>query len=347
MNRGGFPMKKLISITLALMLCLSFMVPVALAEKAPEDYSGTVMVYTSTGEDVVLKLKAAFEAKYPNVTLDYYYAGSGKVVTKLSTEFETNAVACDIAWMADPSAQLTWKNEGRLMAYESPFAADIDKIFKDEDNMFTAARMVIMGISYSTMTCSDEEAPYTFWDMAKEDFAGQIVMADPSNAGTTKAAVYALVHCPDYGWKFFEDLKANGLELESSSGNTMNKVAAAAYKLCIGVDYNTKNMADQGSPIGFHNTTDVVVACPCPIAIPAGAPHPELAKLLYDWLLDPEGGQKVLANECNMTVSNPKTSIPEGMINAEEAAKVALPIDWKDMEANGADMLAQFDALFK
>ena len=321
--------------------------PAETTGKANEDYSGTVMLYTSTGEDVVLKLKEAFEKVYPNVDLQYYYAGSGKVVTKLSTEFETNAVNCDLVWMADPSAQITWKNEGKLVPYESEYSADIDAAFKDPDNMFTGARMVLMGISYSTMTTSDEEAPYTFWDMADEKWNGQIVMSDPSNAGTTKACVYALVHNENYGWDFFEAVKKNGIELESSTGNTMNKVAAGAYKLCIGVDYNTRNMAESGSPIGFHNTTDVVCAVPCPIAIPQGCPNEELAKLLYDWLLSPEGGQKVLANECNMTVTNPNTSIPEGMMRADAAAAVAMPIDWVDLAETGADMLAEFDKLFK
>ncbi|MCR5731560.1 MAG: ABC transporter substrate-binding protein [Sphaerochaetaceae bacterium] len=308
---------------------------------------GSVMVYTSTGEDVVLKLKEAFEAKYPNITMDYYYGGSGKVVTKLSTEFQTKAVTCDLVWMADPSSMITWKGEGNLVPYKSPNAEAIDAKFKDSEDYFTAARMVIMGIGFSTTATSDAEAPYTFRDMLNPKWKGQIVMADPSNAGTTKACVYALVNDPGYGWKFFEDFKANGGELESSSGNTVNKVAAAAYQLCIGVDYNCRNMAENGSAIGFHNTTDVVCACPCPIAITKGAPNEENAKILYDWLLDPEGGQKVLANDCNMTVTNPKTSIPAGMIRADEAARVAMPIDWIDMKVNGKAMLEKFDALFK
>lgn len=316
-------------------------------EKTNADYSGTVMLYTSTGESVVLALKEAFEKEYPNVDLQYYYAGSGKVVTKLSTEFETNAVSCDIVWMADPSAQLTWKNEGKLVPYESPYAADIDPVFKDADHMFTGARMVLMGIAYSTMTTSDEEAPYTFWDMADEKWYNQIVMADPSNAGTTKAAVYALTHNEKYGWEFFEALKANGLGLESSSGNNHNKVASGAYKLSIAVDYSIKNLAANDSPVGFHNTTDVVCAVPCPIAIPKGAPNEELAKLFYDWLLNPEGGQKIMANECNMTVTNSKTVIPEGDMPADVAAAVAMEIDWVDLAENGDEMLAKFDQMFK
>ena len=333
-------MKKLVALILALML-------VCAACAALAEPSGTVMLYSSTGEDVILKLKEAFEAKYPDVTLEYYQAGSGKCVTKLSTEFETNAVACDVIWMADPSAQLTWKSQGKLVPYVSEHAANVPEFFKDPDNAFIAGRVVLMGISYSTITSSKEDAPTTFWGLCDEKFQNQIVMTDPSASGTTKAAVFAMVNSEKYGWDYFKKLKEFGCELESSSGNTMNKVAAAAYQVCIGVDYNTRNMEDQGSPIGFHDTTDDIIAVPCPLAIPQGAPNEELAKLFIDFVLDPEGGQKVLANECNMTPVNTLTAMPEGMTNPAIISDIAMPIDWNDLEANGNAMLEEFDKIFK
>ena len=41
------------------------------AAAGAEDYKGTVMLYSSTDEGVIIALKEAFEKKYPNVTLDY------------------------------------------------------------------------------------------------------------------------------------------------------------------------------------------------------------------------------------------------------------------------------------
>ena len=70
------------------------------AAEGAGDYKGTVMLYSSTDEGVIIALKEAFEKKYPNVTLDYYAATSGKCVTKLATEFQSGTVACDLAWLA-------------------------------------------------------------------------------------------------------------------------------------------------------------------------------------------------------------------------------------------------------
>ena len=106
-------MKKILALVLACAMALSITM-VACAEADPASYSGNVMMYSSAGEDIVLAIKAAFEEKYPNVTLDYYAATSGKCVTKLATEMQANAVACDVFWPADFSTTISMKNSNQL-----------------------------------------------------------------------------------------------------------------------------------------------------------------------------------------------------------------------------------------
>ena len=315
--------------------------------KAPEDYEGTVMLYSSADEGMILKYKEAFEKKYPNVTMEYYFAGSGQIVTKLSTEMEANAVGCDVVFLASPDSFITWKNQGKLMAYESPFAADVPEALKDADGAYCSAYVILMGLGYSTPICSAEEAPKTFKELTDPKWKDQFVMPDPNTAGSTKAAVWALVNHPDYGWDFIQALKDNGVGLESSTGNAENRVVSAAYKAGLGCDYRFLNLIDNGTPVGFNVTQDVIATCPCPIAIPAAAPNEELAKLLYDWIIDPEGGQALMANECNLTVVNTKTVLPENITSADEVAKLAIPVDWNEMVEGVGDMLAKFDAIFK
>lgn len=311
----------------------------------PSSYKGTVMLYSSTGEDVVIALKNAFEAKYPNIKLDYYAATSGKCVTKLATEFQSGTVACDLAWLADPSAMIALKTENHLESYQSPFAEQIDAKFKDDEGYYCGARLLLMGMTYSTLTCSDEEAPHNYDEVLNDVFKNQIVLTDPTGSGSTKALVYALVNNSNYGWNYFESLKELGAELQSSSGSTNNAVAAGSYKIAFGVDYNTKNLIAEGSPLGWHDTKDIV-AVPCPIAIPAGAPNQELAKLLYDFILDPAGGQ-ALMTQYNITPVVDGVELPEGMMAATDVAGQALPIDWNDLASVSNELLDKFDSIFK
>ena len=111
-------MKKILAVILALALMLCCTAYACAEEPDPTSYSGNVMLYSSAGEDIVLALKEAFEEKYPNVTMDYYAATSGKCVTKLATEFQANAVACDVFWPADFSTTIAMslQNIGQSMA---------------------------------------------------------------------------------------------------------------------------------------------------------------------------------------------------------------------------------------
>lgn len=307
--------------------------------------SGTVMLYTSTGEDVVVALKEAFEAKYPNVTVDYVQATSGKITSRLAAEFESGTIACDTLWLADFSGIMTYKKEDRLLQYESPFAKDINDKFKDGEGYYTGARIVVMGLGYSTVTSSEEEVPNNYDGLIAEPFRNQIIMTHPGNSGTTKALVYALVNNEKYGWDYFKKLKEYGTEVNESSNATNNAVADGGYKVCLGVDYNVKNLIDQGSPIGWKDTEDIV-AIPCPIAVVKGAPNEELGKLLLDFILDPEGGQKIMV-DMNITVAAPGVALKPGMLSAAELAEKALPIDWEDLAANGKAMIEEYNQIFQ
>ena len=332
-------MKKLFALLLACVLLCA-------ASFAVAEPSGSVMMYSSAGEDVVLAIKEAFEAKYPNVQLDFYAATSGKCVTKLATEFQSGTVACDVFWPADFSTTIGLKNNGQLEQYVSPFAESIDPQFKDPDGYFTGARMLVFGLTYSTIACTEDEIPDNYGDeLLTENFYNQILLSDPSGSASTRALVYAFVNNEKYGWEFFEKLKANGAELESSSGAVNNKVASGSYKLAFGLDYTTRNLMASGSPLNYKDTTDMV-AMAAPICIPVGAPNLELAKLLYDFILDPQGGQLILT-QFNTTPVVSGVELPEGMLDSSFIAANCMPIDFADLAETSTELLDRFDGIFK
>ena len=332
-------MKKTLAMILACMLML------CAAAFAAAEPSGNVMIYSSAGEDVVLAIKDAFEAKYPGVKLDYYAATSGKCVTKLATEFQSGTVACDVFWPADFSTTISLKNNGQLEQYVSPFAENIDPQFKDPDGYFAGARMLVFGMTYSTIACTEDEIPANYDGLLTDNFYNQILMSDPSGSASTRALVYAFVNNEKYGWEFFENLKKNGAELESSSGAVNNKVASGSYKLAFGLDYTSRNLMADGSPINYKDTTDMV-AMAAPICIPVGAPDLELAKLLYDFILDPQGGQKILTQFYTTPVVS-GVELPEGMLDSSFIAANCMAIDFADLAENSTELLDRFDAIFK
>ena len=305
--------------------------------------SGKVMVYSSMQEDQLVAIKKGFEAKYPDVVMDYYFAGTGRVITKIATEHQAGQVAADVIWVGDPSDYLSFKKEGILEKYSSPEAAAIDAKFIDADGCYTGARMMNMGIGYNTALVTPEEAPKSWNDLLDPKWEGQIVMTDPASAGTTKYFVAALLADPNYGEEYFKKLRANGCELESGTTATHNQVAAGAYKVGVMLDYVSHNLMAQGSPIGFTYLPKDLISIFSPIGLVKGCANPENGKLLYDFILSKEGQEILVANNL-LSVRN---DVDQKGVDVEAIAKAALTVDLETLAANSDKILDTFDNIFK
>ena len=164
--------------------------------------SGTVMLYSSMQEDQLIAIKQGFEAKYPDIKMEYYFAGTGRVMTKIATEAQAGTVGADVIWVGDPADYISFKELGILEAYASPEADQIDDAYKDKDGYYTGARMMNMGIAYNTVFVKAEEAPTSWFDLLDPKWNDQIVMTDPGTSGTSKFWLNAIVSSDKYGIEF-------------------------------------------------------------------------------------------------------------------------------------------------
>ena len=303
----------------------------------------TVMLYSSMQEDQLNAVKKAFEKKYPNIKMDYYFAGTGKVITKIATEAKSGQVAADVIWVGDPADYIGFKKLGILQKYESPEAKNIDKAFIDPEGYYTGARMMNMGIAYNTNKVKKEEAPKTWNDLLDPKWKGQIVMTDPGTAGTTKYAVGALIASKDYGTAYFEKLKANGTELQSGTTATHNQIAAGAYKVGMCLDYVTNNLKSKGSTIEFVYLNKDIVSIFSPVAMVKGAKNDKNGKLLVDFILSKEGQEVLVANN----LLSVRKDVKQKGESAETIAKRAMNVDLQALASGSKEMLKTFDGIFK
>lgn len=305
--------------------------------------SGKVMMYSSMQEDQLVAIKKGFEAKYPGIVMDYYFAGTGRVITKIATEHQAGQVAADIIWVGDPSDYLSFKKEGILAKYSSPEAAAIDAKFIDPEGYYTGARMMNMGIGYNSALVTPEDAPKSWNELLDPKWEGQIVMTDPASAGTTKYFVAALLASPEYGEEYFKKLRANGCELESGTTATHNQVAASAYQVGVMLDYVSHNLMAQGSPIGFTYLPKDLISIFSPIGLVKGCANEENGKLLYDFILSKEGQEILIANNL-LSVRN---DIKQEGVDVEGIAKSAMTVDLESLATNSDKILDTFDNIFK
>ena len=329
-------MKKFVAMMLALIMVLS-MAAVASADEP----KGKVMMYSSMQEAQLQAIEAAFEAKYPGVDMEYYYAGGGKLVTKMTTEAQNGGqIAGDLVWLGDPSDYEAFKANGWLAQYTSPETDHIAAEYSDKDGYYTAGRLVTMGIAWF-IGVDDEEAPKTWNDLLDPKWQNQIIMTDPSQASTTKYWMAAMMQSPKYGEAYFQKLKDNGVELESGTTATHNRVADASYQVGICLDYVSANLIAEGSPMNFHYTTEDVITMTSPIGLIKGCANEENGKLLYDFILSKEGQEVLVANNLVSVRDDVEMKVDTSAI-----AAINMEVDYTDLGENLQSYLDTFNKIF-
>ncbi len=328
-------MKKIVALALAMIMVLA--VTAALAEP-----SGEVMLYSSMQEAQLQAIKKAFEAKYPTVEMKYFYAGGGKLVTKMTTEAQGDGqIACDVVWLGDPSDYEAFKANGWLQPYVSPETEHIAKEYMEAEGYYTAGRLVTMGIAWNIGLVDEADAPKTWNDLLDPKWSNQIIMTDPAQASTTKYWMAAMMQSPKYGPEFFQKLRENGVELESGTTATHNRVADASYMVGICLDYVSANLIAEGSPMAFHYTTDDVITMTSPIAMIKGCANEDNGKLLMDFILSKEGQEVLVANNLVSVRDDVEMKIDTSAI-----AAVNMEVDYADLGANLQSYLEGFNKIF-
>ena len=354
-------MKKTLALALAVVMCLSMLIGCGNNNSGsnndrqndantPSDsntdnnnteqtYSGKVMLYSSMQEDQLMAIKEGFEKKYPGVTMEYYFAGTSKVVTKISTEAQAGHVDADVIWVGDAADYVSFKEEGILQQYTSPEAAGLDPNYIDAEGYYTAARLVGVGIAYNTVTVKPEDAPKTWSDLLDPKWKDQIVMSDPGTAGTTKYWMNAMMCSDKYGADYMQKLKDNGCLLESGTTATHNQLAAQAYQVGVCLDYVTANLVAEGSPIAFLYPEDTV-SIASPIGLVKDCNNEENGKLLYDFILSKEGQEILVANNLVSVRSDVEQSVDLSAIPS------ILECDFAKLASDSGSNLENFNKIF-
>lgn len=339
-------MKKLLSLGLATTMVCSLAAcggssTKEVSEHADYGPSGSVMMYSSMQEDQLVAIKKGFEAQYPNVKMDYYFASSSKVITKMATEMQGGKLDTDVVWVGDPADYESFKDQGMLQPYSSAEASAIDSAYIDSEGYFTGARMMNMGIAYNTVLVSPEDAPQSWNDLLDPLWDDQIVMTDPGASGTSKYWVNAIMSAPAYGQDYIQKLYDNGCYLESGTTATHTQIAASAYKVGVCLDYVTSNLANEGSPIAFVYPEDTV-SIYSPIGLAANCANEDNGKLLYDFILSVEG-QNILIDNGLISV---RGDIDQADSDVPAIAAKALDSDLTTMVEHGEENIHIFDKIF-
>ena len=255
-----------------------------------------LFIYTSMKESLIGGLKDGFVKKHPDVAVDYQSAGAGKLMAKIAAERESGKILADVLWTSEVPDFYQLKQEGLLLPYKSPELANAFNPLPDYDGSFTAVRLGTLGVAYNTRFIKD--APKSWADLQKPAYKGAFGIANPSLSGTAYMSVALL--SKQFGWEYFEKLRANRAKMGKGSGQVIDDTASGDLLASLAVDYITLDKIDKGATLKLAYPDEMLVI-PSPITIFKNSPNADAAKAFVDYVLSKEG-QTIIAEEGTLPV---------------------------------------------
>ena len=262
----------------------------------------TVTVYVSTDRVFSEPVLREYERR-TGVTVNAVYDTEETKSTGLANRLlaEKARPQADVFWSNEPVRTLVLKSRDVLASYRSPSAEGIPAALLDPDGYWTGFSARIRVIAYNTKTVTPQEAPQSIFDLADPKWKGQVAMADPRFGSTSfhVAALYALAG-DDKMDDFFRRLKANGVRVVEGNSVVRDLVARGEVKTGL-TDTDDVNVAiENGQPVGMALPDREglgVPVMPNMVSLIAGAPHPEEARKLIDYLLSADVERQLAQSE--------------------------------------------------
>src|SRR5581483_7899351 len=157
---------------------------------------------------------------------------------------------------------------------------------KEPNGHYIAQRLTMLGMMVRTDKVAEPDRPKTWTDLMAPKYKGTLVMADPSFTALQLMVVGTLSQ--KYGWQFYDALHRNDTLIVQGHEQIYDMLKRG--ERTIAAESADPRSYTNGEPPAnmaaiFPRVGSIVV--PAPTAIIKGSPHPNAAKLLAQFQLDP------------------------------------------------------------
>jgi len=311
-------MKKFVMILALIFFMTPYILSVAEAQEAlivKAKAEGKVTFYANiTAIEPVME---AFSKKY-GLKGEYTRVSTDKFVATVATEHEAGKLMADVLQAPIPILDIL-KSKGALASYKSPMGADYPK-WTSKDDKIQIFGIEYIALIYNKELVKPEDVPKKYEDLTDPKWRGKIVMANPTTHATTISWLVGLkeqIFSSEDTWmKFVKGLAANKPMFVSSFGPTPAPIESG--ERLIGISMPKYILTKAPAPLDWARVEQPLLGTPRGMAITNRAPHPNAAKLFFDYWLSRESA-KILAEKVGEYVLCPGVYPP---INGIEKAKV-------------------------
>ena len=214
-----------------------------------------------------------------------------------------------------------------IASYRSPETKMLDDDLVDQEGYWSAYYVISYVLGWHTKLVKREEVPKTYEALVDPKWKGGNLSFDNEAYGMLQGLMRAWGR--EKAIAYFKRIAA--IEPSMKRGNTERVALAAAgeYPLTISYNQTFERMVARGAPMDWLPLEPAVVSA-FPIMIAAKAPHPNAARLYYDFSLSKEG-QEMLRGMQRIPVRKDVEPNPPRLFRGYKRV-VENPEDYTDFE---------------
>jgi len=265
-----------------------------LLDEAKATNGGTINLYTEVNDPVVIT--DPFEAKYEDLHVSVYRAGSEQIRERVLQESQAHFAGADIIEL--DSLEMSILDQNKLLApADSPFLDGVTDSAKFDN--FTGDRLSYIVPVWNTTIIPNDDAPQSFQDLTNPRFKGKLAL-EGSDVFWFASMVNHLQTqgmTKDQSVQLFKDIAANSAITDGHT-TTTDLVVAGQYGIAANnFIHRIRELQAKGAPLQFVPVKVPVVAEVTGISVPCGSANPAGALLLQDFILGPEGQQAFIDDD--------------------------------------------------
>jgi iron(III) transport system substrate-binding protein len=243
---------------------------------------GSLTLYTTIAEKDLPTLIKPFESKY-GVKVTVWRAGTSNVLQRALQETSAKKYDVDVIHIGSPEMEALAR-EQVLLPITSPVQNDLQPGSVPAHRQWAATLLSVWVQAYNTKLVNKASLPRTYRDLLDPKWKGKLGVEGKDDDWF--AAVVDVMGGGETGLKFFRDLvAANGLSVRQGHTLLNNLVISGEVPLALNIyNYMPEQARKKGAPIDWF-AIEPAIARSNGVGVARHAPHPNAARLFYDYLL--------------------------------------------------------------
>lgn len=239
--------------------------------------TNSVVIYNAVSTKLIQSFVEQFQKENPGVKAEVISGGSGELLTRIKAE--RNNPRGDV--LVGPDADVFDADLTLFDAYDSKEKAGFDKDAVGPEGKYYGFSTNFQAFIVNTKMMPLAQAPKSWTDLAKPEFKGKILMANPAQSGSAYSQMHQILML--YGWDVMAKIIQNTTFVPSSKLAFQN-VAKGEIAVGLTSEFNILVSRLEGFPVEAVYPSDGTALIIDANGIIKGGPNPANARKFIDYI---------------------------------------------------------------